>query len=53
MFYVANRILNDEFLAEDVVHQAFLKIIENIDKIDDIQCHKREAILLLWLGTFR
>ncbi len=26
MFYVANNILKDEFLAEDVVHKSFIKI---------------------------
>ncbi|MGB9680546.1 MAG: RNA polymerase sigma factor [Thermoanaerobacteraceae bacterium] len=40
MFYVANRILNDERLAEDAVHQTFLKILENFDKVGEISCHK-------------
>ena len=40
MFYSANRILKDEYLAEDVVHQAFLRIIDNLDKINEIKCHK-------------
>jgi len=33
MFYVANEILHNEQDAEDAVHQAFLEIIERIDKI--------------------
>jgi len=36
MFYVANSILKDEHLAEDAVHQAFIKIIENLNKINEI-----------------
>jgi len=40
MFYIANQILRDEYLAEDATHQAFLKIIDNLDKIEDVHCHK-------------
>lgn len=34
MFYVANKILKDEYLAEDAVHLAFIRIAKNIDKIN-------------------
>lgn len=52
MFHVANGILNDEGLAEDAVHQAFLKILKNFDKVGEISCHKtRSVTLLLLLGT--
>jgi len=40
MFYVANSILKDEHLAEDAVHQAFIRIIESLDKINEIKCPK-------------
>ena len=33
MFHVANKILRNEQDAEDMVHQAFLKVAENIEKI--------------------
>lgn len=33
MFYVSRNILDDDFLAEDAVHEAFIKIAENIDCI--------------------
>lgn len=33
MFYAANNILEDEYLAEDAVHSAFIRIAKNIDKI--------------------
>ena len=35
MKYTANKILHDDFLAEDAVHTAFLKIISNLHKIDE------------------
>lgn len=38
MFYVANRILGDTRDTEDVVHQAFVKILEHMDKISDPNC---------------
>lgn len=47
MFYVANRILEDQHLAEDAVHQAFLKIIENLDKIEGVHCHKTKSYIVI------
>jgi len=47
MFYVANRILRDEYLSEDVVHQAFLRIIDNLSKIDKIDCHKTKGFIVI------
>lgn len=46
MFYAANRILNDDHEAEDAVHQAFLRVIENLDKINETNCHKTKAFLV-------
>ena len=43
MFYVANRILHNTEDAEDAVHQAFLSIIENLDKISMVHCPKSRA----------
>lgn len=37
MFYVANDILHNEHDAEDAVHQAFIKIAENIKKINKVE----------------
>ena len=42
MFHVANGILNDEGLAEDAVHQAFLKILENFDKVRNFLSQNEE-----------
>lgn len=40
MFYVAKAILNDDSLAEDAVHQAFLNIVENLEKIEQVHALK-------------
>ena len=51
MFHVANGILNDEGLAEDAVHQAFLKILENFDKVGEISCHKTRSYVVICFIT--
>ena len=40
MFHIANRILTNEQDAEDAVHEVFLKIAENIEKIGQPKCPK-------------
>jgi len=40
MFLTAVKYLKNNMLAEDAVHSAFEKIIENIKKIDDVSCPK-------------
>ena len=47
MFYASNRIIRDEYLAEDIVHQAFLRIIYNLDKINEIKCHKTMSFIVI------
>ena len=47
MFYIANQILCDDALAEDAVQDAFIKIIENLDKIEDVDCHKTKSFLVI------
>lgn len=46
MFYVANKILNNEHDAEDAVHQAFVKIAENIEKIEPPVCPKTKGFVV-------
>lgn len=46
MFYVANQILRETNDAEDAVHQAFVKVAENIDKIHDPDCAKTRSLLV-------
>lgn len=47
MLYVANRIVRDQYLAEDIIHQAFLKIIDNLDKINETNCHKTKGYIVV------
>lgn len=42
MYHVAYKILNNEHDAEDVVHSAFIKVAENIQKIGDPVCPKTQ-----------
>ncbi len=46
MFYVANQILGDTKDSEDVVHDAFLKVITIIDKIDTPKCPKTRNLVV-------
>lgn len=46
MFYVANRILDNEQDAEDVVHQAFLKIIDILDNIPEASCPQTRSLVV-------
>ena len=46
MFHVAYEILHNEQDAEDAVHQAFVKIAENIKKIDDPICPKTHSYVV-------
>lgn len=46
MFHMANRILTNEQDAEDAVHEAFLKIAENIEKSVNPSVQKRWATSL-------
>ncbi|MHB8963627.1 MAG: RNA polymerase sigma factor [Saccharofermentanales bacterium] len=47
MFYRARQILNDDFLAEDAVHDAFIKIIDYLDKIDENSCHRTKGFMVI------
>nr|WP_312576974.1 sigma-70 family RNA polymerase sigma factor [Sedimentibacter sp.] len=40
MFYVANNILHDEYLAEDAVQQSFVQVCDYLRKIDENNCRK-------------
>lgn len=47
MFHVANGILNNEQDAEDAVHDAFLSIAKNFDKISTENRHKTKAFVVI------
>lgn len=40
MYYVAKGILSDEQDAENIVHDTFLTLIDNLENIYEIKCHK-------------
>lgn len=46
MYYAASRILGDSRDSEDVVHQAFLKIIEILDKIPEAACPQTRSLVV-------
>lgn len=47
MKYIALDILKDEQTAEDAVHNAFIKTINYLDKIDEINCHKTQSLIVI------
>lgn len=47
MYYAAFRILNNVQDAEDAVHQAFLRILNHLDIINESDCHKTRAYLIV------
>lgn len=47
MYYVAYGILKNEEDAEDAVHQAFVSIIENLEKISEAECPKTRAFCVI------
>jgi RNA polymerase sigma factor, sigma-70 family len=47
MKYIADGILHDDFLAEDAVHDAFLKLTRFLDDIDDISSAKTKSFIVI------
>lgn len=47
MYSTAFRILNDHQLAQDAVQMVFVKIINNIETINDIECNKTKALMVI------
>ena len=47
MLHTANRILHDRHAAEDMTHQAFLQIIDNLEKIGEVDSHKTKAFVVI------
>ncbi len=46
MLKVAQDVLADNYLAEDAVHEAFIKIAKNMDKIGDIKTRETKRYLI-------
>ena len=47
MLYVAREIVGDVVDAEDAVHQAFVSIIENLDKISTVDCPQTRSFVVI------
>ena len=47
MMHVAKEVLTNHQDAEDAVHQAFLSIIENIDKISSVECPETRSYIVI------
>ena len=47
MKHIAMKILDDEHLAEDAVHNAFVKIISNLEKFNKINCQETRNLIVI------
>lgn len=47
VFYVANKILDDYYLAEDAVQEAFIRIAKNFHKIHDVSCPETRKFVVI------
>lgn len=47
MKYIAFDILHDDMLAEESVQESFIKIANNIKKIDEVDCHKTKSFIVI------
>ena len=47
MFVEAKGILKDNYLAEDAVHNAFVKIISNLEKFNKIDCQETRNLIVI------
>ena len=47
MYNISYKILQDSFLAEDAVHDAFMRLTGYISKIQDAKCHKTKALIVI------
>ncbi len=47
MFYIAKSILNDDFLSEDAVHDAFINIAKSLKNISDVACPRTRRYVVI------
>ena len=47
MKHIAMKILGEEHLAEDAVHNAFVKIISNLEKFSEIDCQETRNLIVI------
>ncbi len=46
MYYIANRYLENEYDAEDAVQQAFISILKNMNKIEDVGSSQTKSYII-------
>ena len=47
MFHVADQVLHNEHDAEDAVHEAFVSILRNMQKISDVECPETRSYVVI------
>ncbi len=47
MVYVAKEIIKDDYMAEDAVQEAFIRIAKNFHKINDVSCRKTKNFVVI------
>ncbi len=47
MFKVAKDILEDDYLAEDAVNDAFVKVVGYLDRIKEVECPQTKNLLVI------
>lgn len=47
MYYAANSILKDPAAAEDAVQQAFMRILNHMDKISEVNCPQTKSFVVI------
>lgn len=47
MLYIVNSILHDIHLAEDAVSEAFIRIMNNLEKIDAVNCYRTRGFVVI------
>ena len=47
MKYVALGILKDDYIAEDAVHNAFIKLTRHLNGIEEIESHKTKSFMVI------
>ncbi len=47
MYYAANSILKDSAMAEDAVQQAFMRVLNHMDKIGEVNCPQTRSFMVI------
>lgn len=53
MLHTTMLVLKDQYLAEDAVHNAFLKIIEHLDKFYDLPGSKTRSLIVILTWCYK